>query len=606
VSEEVARELRLVRLVVENSVERLEPLPAKPEHGGGDGGGSGHMSALPEGCPVIPLGTRGGMKYFLDEIGQARDVKRLERLEINDLFGRKIGLLYDYWPRVNDTGKAVGVRYEKAAEALAAACAHKGIWNPFERIHGRGAWLGVDGQLVLHCGDAVLDGGSWRSPGIFGRHVLPAGEPIMHPWNDPVSGGAHGPATELLSMLRTWNWRRGELDARLVVGWIATAMLAGALKWRPVLWVTGAKNTGKSTLQELLKAIFDGALLAVADPTGAGIWQTTKYDTLPIALDEREAEEDPRQQQALVKLARLASGGGLILRGGADHSAEKFIARSCFLFSSIRVPPLLAQDRSRIAICALGALPREASAPSLKPGALAKIGRQLLRRLVDGWPRLPQALEQYRIALLDHGHNARGVDVFGTLLAAADLLLSDGDVDADTAAELASKLDVSILPEADDDASDEQRWLHLLLSSVVPLDGAGAKNSVAEWIRQALKHQAFDAPRIEADRVLANVGIKIIRPKTGAGAPVFFAIANAHTGLDKLHVNTHWAGRSGAAGVWVQAARDLPGAQATLQRFAGPPTRGTMIPLELVIAAGDKGDGHAPVQAALEVEEAES
>ena len=33
-----------------------------------------------------------------------------------------------------------------------------------------------------------------------------------------------------------------------MLGWLAAGKLGGALDWRPLIWVTGGSNTGKSTL----------------------------------------------------------------------------------------------------------------------------------------------------------------------------------------------------------------------------------------------------------------------------------------------------------------------------------------------------------------------
>jgi hypothetical protein len=35
----------------------------------------------------------------------------------------------------------------------------------------------------------------------------------------------------------------------------------------------------------------------------------------------------------VIKLARLASSEGVIFRGGSDHVATEFVARSCFYFT---------------------------------------------------------------------------------------------------------------------------------------------------------------------------------------------------------------------------------------------------------------------------------
>jgi ABC-type multidrug transport system fused ATPase/permease subunit len=57
----------------------------------------------------------------------------------------------------------------------------------------------------------------------------------------------------LLQALQSWNWDRGELDARLALGWLMTALVGGALEQRPVVYVVGTEGAGKSTLQKLLR-----------------------------------------------------------------------------------------------------------------------------------------------------------------------------------------------------------------------------------------------------------------------------------------------------------------------------------------------------------------
>src|SRR5690606_17311575 len=114
-------------------------------------------------------------------------------------------------------------------------------------------------------------------------------------------------------------------------------MLGGALKWRPHVWVTGSTATGKSTLHELLELLFDGGALHTADATEAGLRQILGQQTLPVFFDELEANEDNRRARAIIGLARLASSGADMHRGGQDHHGHEFTARSCFLFSSILI-----------------------------------------------------------------------------------------------------------------------------------------------------------------------------------------------------------------------------------------------------------------------------
>jgi hypothetical protein len=331
----------------------------------------------------------------------------------------------------------------------------------------------------------------------------------------------------------------------------------------------------------------------VVDPTPAGITQTLKHDCLAIGIDEAEPDEDKdnrRRLNDLVRLARLCFSGGNLPRGGADGVASEYSLRSAVLFSSINPPPLLPQDRSRMILMRLLKLPKDQRPPDLRSARLQALGARLLRRAIDSWPRLPEALEQYCIALKRAGHEGRSVEVFGIALAVADIVLNDEPVDTDSAQELAAQLEFATLAEAEDDLPDEQAWLNHLLSCVIPLDGVGGRNTIAAWLRQGVTGQQLPgvspedivAVRDEANRVLGYYGLKIIRPRDGS-RPEYFAVANRHQGLERLHAGTHWAGRSGAIGGWKNAARDLEGAHETTQRFYGKPDKGTAIPLRLAI-----------------------
>jgi hypothetical protein len=555
-----------VQQIIDNAEEARPARPGPP--------------ALPAGCPVVPVGMQQDDRYYLDAEGQliALPLEKHGRLRLMGLFCAQNELVYDYWPRKDAKGNTVGWRPEDAAKQLMALAASKGLWTPADKARGRGCWLDADGGLLVQCGTAVLAGGHWRRPGILGDQVLIARPGIMKPAPVAEFGERHGVGAEALELLRTWNWKR-PIDPILLLGWIGCGFLGAALTWRPMLWVIGPTSTGKSTLQRAIEGIYGGWLVKAVEPTAAGVWQTLRHDCVPIAIDEAESDNDNRRLNSLVKLARACASGDRLLRGSSEGAASEYSLRSCVMFSSIRHPPLLAQDRSRIIILRLGEMMGE-QLPDLAPARLRELGERILQRTISGWSRLPAALEQYRIALRAVGHGSRSIDVFGTALAVADVILNDEPVDSDSAAELAAQLDLANLPEAEDNLSDQEAWLRFLLSTLIPLDGPGSKNSVAEWLRQGVVNDAFDEARREADRVLGNHGIKILRPR-GSSRPTEFAIANRHAVLDRLHASTHWAGRSGALGVYVQAARDLPGAHVTTQYFAGVVDKGTAIPLAL-------------------------
>ena len=547
---------------------------------GKPGGGPG---SLPPGCPVTPVGVAGNIYYYLDANKQLRglDAGRHNKLWLQSLFGNEIGKLYEYWPRLSfnkDEKKwdTVGWQPGPASEALMAAAAAAGIWNGLDRVRGPGAWV-EKGGLVLHCGDVILQAGAENAPGRIGEYVYPAGRRGPR----PASGAmlSRQPVQQLFELLQSWNWKRGAMDARLLLGWMGAAWLRGALKWRPVAWISGGKGTGKSSVHDLIKHLFGGALVQVSDASAAGIWQRLQYSVWPVAFDEAEPEQDNRNIQSVIKLARLAASGGLVLRGSQDHQAVEFVARSCFLFSSILLPPLLGQDRSRMAILELGELP-EGPMLRLDAAQLAMTGSLMLRRLMDGWARLQEVLEFYHATLTGLGHGARACDVFGTLLACADVMLNDDMPDTDDVGEWIGGFRAAGPGEWADDEQDESRCLgHLLTSAIEPYRG-GAKHVMAEWIVKAAPagRGSTDEDVAEANRILGTYGLKVVEDN-------MLAVANYHQQLGNIYKSTHWAGRSGSQGVWVQALRRIAGARAADKpiRFAGAVARATLLPLGEII-----------------------
>ncbi len=589
--------------------DRDDAPPARKPRGKG---GHTPVKTLPPDCPVMPLGVKGKSRFYLDALRQLVSLPASEhnRTNLMGLFGQHIHFLHNEFPRFNKRGDPDGWRPEQVAEALMTATSERGVWDPDDRVRAAGSWLGDDGELLVHYGDAIWRGPTpdgqtparWFSPGLVGRHVYPAGSPLVRQSEQVAEGGEGGAADDLLTLLRSWSWRRDDLDAQLLLGWIGAAMLGGALKWRPLMWLTGGKGTGKSTLHDVLRAVFGDALVSVSDASAAGVWQKLGYATLPVAFDELEAEEDNRKANNVIKLARQAASGGVILRGGSDHQSSQFVARSCFLFSSILVPPLQGQDRSRMAILELDELQAGQKPPALDPKHFRALGAKLRRRLADGWTRWPATLDAYRTGLMEAGHSARGADQFGTLLAAADLLLWDTVPESENVRQWTERMQARDMAERDDDERDEQRCLSHLLSSVVDPYRNGKRTTVGEWICRAAGLETAnrtdeDGTRQgDANAALGTSGMRVV--EGAESRQKYLAVANYHQGLAAVFRETHWAGRSGTMGVWVQALRRLPGAQAGSKAvwFGGQVARATLIPMDSVIKA-------APADRALELVE---
>lgn len=613
----------------------------------GGGGGPGRPpKAMPEDCPVVPVGTEDGVFYFLTALGELRGLTcdKVANKHIVGMFAPDSDYLIEAWPRKKlvkskdadgneiEDWIVTGWRNDDVAMLLMDVAAAKGVWNAREKVRGRGAWKADDGGLILHSGNHVMiertdDHGvkhrEWQRPGMYDGMVYPTAPAIPKPAGEANMSGeaiapklvgslrARGvkiaenasPARVLLELFKTWNWARPMIDPMMLLGWNAAAIYGGALDYRPLAWITGDKATGKSALQKLIGWLHDGGILQSPDASEAAVRQVLGQQSLPVGIDEAEAEKDNRKILALVKLARLAATSqGNIMRGGQDHKGHEFQATSCFLFSSILVPPIPPQDKSRLAVLELGELPAGAREPAMDKREINALGAAMRRRLADRWEQWPATLEAYKDALIDFGkHGGRVSDQFGALLAAAHVLLEDDAPEDEALMQWGELLAIDRLDETADESDEATRCIHHMASSLVQLAGHGTPRQVADWILQATEPlgvgaaqpgtmeygEAMDRRRKAGD-MLAKIGMRIVTGSAKAKAaepngkprPVpgrdYLAVAVSGQGLAKLFENTTWND-----GVWTQALKRIKGAVPNeTQRISGMATKCTMIPID--------------------------
>jgi hypothetical protein len=567
--------------VISGALDQATPAPKVQRRGGEHAGaaeeGEPELPMLLPGCPVEPLGVNGQIHYYLDEQRQliALDPQKHGKTHILALFGRRSKLVHEYWPRYSDKtgpdGKPIvtGWKPEVAAEQLMGACAMRRIFDPQGKVRGTGAHRSDLGELVLHCGDKIFITGphaGYVDPGLIAGYVYPAGPSRPRP--DPLEQNTAA-GEKVLMMLRAWNWQRPLIDPMLLLGHIACSMLGGALDWRPHAWITGGSATGKSTLQKLLRAIQGGASLTTSNATEASLRQLLKQQTLPVFFDELEAKDDNRKATAVIELARVASSGDQVLKGGANHEGAEFTVRSCFLFSSIKLPPMPTQDKNRLAVLELDPLSDLADkaaaegqvfkSPTIDEQELRELGRQFRRRLVDHWHRVDDLIDRYKTALGDTGHSGRSGDQFGTLLAIADIMLYDQAEDSNIL-EWADRLRADTLAEKVTEISDEEAVVQYLATSFLRGRGGEEPEPVIRTIRAALEPDA-----IKARERLENFGLRIVEKKitlkdgkdhVGVKSPqastpsseLYLAVANNHVGLASVFADTEWS-----AGTWSQS-----------------------------------------------------
>lgn len=564
-------------------------------------------TGMPPDCPVIPLGIEDDVYWLIDATGFVRAIEdnKFGIKKLLSIFRGRSLYLYWAWPkwqrsRSEDAPpKVTGVSSDEATRVIMDACADKGAFSSISKVRGLGAWTDRFGSILWHSGDALWrwEGGrlvEWPI-GALDNKLYPRRPEIFRPYAEPVDA-KNNPCRELLKLFRQWNWERPEIDPLLLLGQIGVMIAGGALKWRSHSFLIGDAGSGKSTLQGIVLGALGDAVHSVSETTGPGIYQHVGRDSLPVAIDEIEAETDNRRALQVTKLARLASSGALMYRGGQDGKPIEFRAINAFFFSAINRPPIPPSEVSRLAFLRLRKLSLDAKEPETPPD-IERFGPMLLRRIFQEWKNWPAIFAAYRQILKDAGHGGRGQDTYGTLLAMADMMIGE-DLAADM--KLLTREDAAIwrdllspeaIPETDAKGENWRECLDTLLQARVQGWRNGTQANVGAVLEAYIR---TPAGKDDANILLAQAGLRLLPPgKNGIdNANCWLAVPNRSTLIGELFRGTRWVGEGGT-GVWSDALRMGPPEMISTAKtvnnltVAGVKGRCTLINMSLYYKEGD-------------------
>ena len=219
-------------------------------------------------------------------------------------------------------------------------CRLKGGFDP-SWVRGRGVYLDSKRNVVVNWGQSVPEDAKY----IYVCHL-----PLEVSSDSNQEADPH----KFLTFFKLFNWE-AQSAAYLLLGWVVTAVICGVLKWRPHVFISGAKNTGKTTLVGALRGLLDSvAIVLDGQSTEAGIRQKVGPDSRPIILDEFESDQNVGRMKQVIKLVRSASSADYVIaRGTPEGKALEFCIRSSFLLAAINPLTVTAADRSRIVILPL-------------------------------------------------------------------------------------------------------------------------------------------------------------------------------------------------------------------------------------------------------------
>lgn len=387
-----------------------------------------------------------------------------------------------------------------AADALLRACEKRGVFTA-DAVRGRGAWW-EGSDIVYHLGNGLWNASTGTTTSLTERrpsHIYEQCASIPLGQTNPLSASESRVVHEVFARLLWQN----KLSATLLAGWCLIAPICGALQWRPHIWITGDRGSGKSwVLSQIHRLTHPARTLQIAGSTSeAYIRQQLKSDALPVLYDESEGQTAAGRERlaSMIELLRGASseGAGKIGRGGPNGRSVAYNIRSCFALSSIYVNLKEAADFSRISILQLG------TNVGQRPDEWRKTERLAIetftpafsdRLLLRGMSRVPMIQESaYVIASVVRARelgDQRLADQTSILLAGAWSLMRETAITAPQAEKLIESFNWEAITE-DTAENDSANCLRYLVCKIVSAEGAGGRRverTIGELIGIASGH----------------------------------------------------------------------------------------------------------------------
>lgn len=242
-----------------------------------------------------------------------------------------------------DLRRAIALAASAAKRISQANIIGQGIWRRNGRV------IVVNGAETLEYNDGTFE--HLQTPH-FGEDIVQLNasrrwadsEALIAATTTMTRVRAQGLILQLRQLLQCWNWSH-RYDDRILSLLMVASFIQACWRWRPQVSVTGPTDCGKSTLfSELLKPFFGRWTIATDRSTEAGLRQAIGHDAAPVLVDEFDRYG---HRQQVLELFRTSSRGGLILRGTADQTGQKFGVQHIGWFAAIESGDHWAQDQNR-------------------------------------------------------------------------------------------------------------------------------------------------------------------------------------------------------------------------------------------------------------------
>lgn len=518
---------------------------------------------------IRPLGFDDGVYHFFPKItGQ---ITSLSTSALSTQQGLYRLANRSFWENLYYSETKMSAIVSYASGDLMEKCHKMGVLR-IDNARGVGVWR--DGKdLIINTGNEIIGDGVRCHPSEYsGVYVYEAGQRVVDIDVDPLTDKE---AIGLKNICNRLIWRRKQYGD-LLAGWIVISAVGGCLDWRPHIFVTGRKGSGKSTVMDKIvrDALGDIAIKRDGGTTEPGVRSALGRSARPFIMDEAESESRQRrdQMQKILEYFRNASSGAVV-----ENANATYVARSAACFGAINPRIEQGADADRWSMLELVPNDAEDSAEHYK-----RLLEEIDAVITDDFPHRLLARTVANLDVLLHNIDVfvgvftkklgskRAGDQVGTLIAGSYSLTSSNRVTYDFVDEWVNKQDWN-WSELTGGGSDAEALVQHIMSSRVRYDhdGMGRESSIGELIWRVVNGDEMS--KESASRGLGGNGIKVEGDR--------ILISNTASPLKRILSDTPW-------GVWKRTLGDYDGAETEGVTYFSPgiKTRATSIPIS---ALGD-------------------
>jgi len=461
-----------------------------------------------------PMGYAGNYYHFLKKQGMIKIERR-----VGDLIGGHafLELIPDknFWVDICYKAESLVNNkpdWEGLAIEMVNRCHNRGnIADQDER--GFGAWR--DGKDVvqnmltgLTVNGNVTDAYYYQSPNNYFYNCQPSYTGFKVPRDVLSRDERH----LIMNLVKTVRWEK-EISGDMLAGWMMNAVIPGMLDWRPHIWMSGNRGTGKSKVMEKIIAPILGPFCRKMShsTTIPGILQEIDSASVSIVMDEMESnvEKSKRITADMIDVARKISSDAGYRRVTSPNGKKRVqICVSMMCFISISVGLAQASDRSRFTVLPLR-IPADKSKMSLNyrlmeelSAAIPKdLGEKMYYYMLEHWEIHQKNIQMFaEIFTIQHGDQRAG-DQYGTLLAGRWILENPRLATRDEAINMVTRDDYSYYLREEATESEDNQVIEHIGYSRMRVDGS---NGPREYQVYNLISMAFGRiGELEAD----NMGI---------------------------------------------------------------------------------------------------